>query len=103
MLVRKCTKGHKIYIFKPRTKENVSYKFSDDETVSFDAQNKSYIVTSDGAVVKRTTLLLPLSPVMMLNVKKNIQTRLENLKLVNIHWLMVLPQKFRINYENKIK
>ena len=31
MLVRKCTKGHKIYIFKPRTKENVSYKFSDDE------------------------------------------------------------------------
>ena len=54
MLVRKCTKGHKIYIFKPRTKENVTYKFSDDETVSFDAQNKSYIVTSDGAVVKRT-------------------------------------------------
>ena len=54
MLVRKCTKGHKIYIFKPRTKENVSYKFSDDETVSFDAQNKSYIVTSDGAVVKRS-------------------------------------------------
>jgi len=54
MLVRKCAKGHKVYIFKPRTKENVSYKFSDDETVSFDAQNKSYIVTSDGAVVKRT-------------------------------------------------
>ena len=54
MLVRKCTKGHKIYIFKPRTKENVSYKFSDTETVCFDAQNKSYIVTSDGAVVKRT-------------------------------------------------
>ena len=54
MLVRKCTKGHKIYIFKPRTKENVSYKFSDDETVSFDAQNKGYIVTSDGAVVKRS-------------------------------------------------
>ena len=54
MLVRKCTKGHKIYIFKPRTKENVTYKFSDDETVSFDAQNKSYIVVSDGAVVKRS-------------------------------------------------
>ena len=54
MLVRKCAKGHKVYIFKPRTKENVSYKFSDDEIVSFDAQNKSYIVTSDGAVVKRT-------------------------------------------------
>ena len=54
MLVRKCTKGHKIYIFKPRTKENISYKFSDDETVSFDAQNKSYIVTSDGSVVKRS-------------------------------------------------
>ena len=54
MLVRKCTKGHKIYIFKPRTKENVSYIFSDVETVSFDERNKSYIVTSDGAVVKRT-------------------------------------------------
>ena len=54
MLVRKCAKGNKIYIFKSRTKDKVSYKFSDDETVSFDAQNKSYIVTSDGAVVKRT-------------------------------------------------
>ena len=54
MLVRKCAKGHKIYIFKPRTKDKVSYKFSDDETVSFDAQNKSYIVTSDGVVIKRT-------------------------------------------------
>jgi len=54
MLVRKCAKGNKVYIFKPRTKENVTYKFSDNETVSFDAQNKSYIVTSDGAVVKRT-------------------------------------------------
>ena len=54
MLVRRSSKGKKIYIFKPRTKENVSYKFSEDEVVSFDAQNKSYIVTSDGAVVKRT-------------------------------------------------
>lgn len=54
MLVRRSSKGKKIYIFKPRTKENVSYKFSEDETVLFDAQNKSYIVTSDGAVVKRT-------------------------------------------------
>ena len=54
MLVRRCAKGHKVYIFKPRTKENSTYKFSDDETVSFDAQNKSYIVTSDGAVVKRS-------------------------------------------------
>ena len=53
MLVRRSSKGKKIYIFKPRTKENVSYKFSEDEVVSFDAQNKSYIVTSDGAVVKR--------------------------------------------------
>jgi len=53
MLVRKCAKGNKVYIFKPRTKENVIYKFS-DETISFDAQNKSYIVVSDGAVVKRT-------------------------------------------------
>ena len=41
MLVRKCAKGNKIYIFKSRTKDKVSYKFSDDETVSFDAQNKS--------------------------------------------------------------
>jgi len=54
MLVRRSSKGKKIYIFKPRTKENVSYKFREDEVVSFDAQNKSYIVTSDGAVVKRT-------------------------------------------------
>ena len=54
MLVRKCAKGNKVYIFKPRTKESVTYKFSEDEKVSFDAQNKSYIVTSDGAVVKRT-------------------------------------------------
>ena len=53
MLVRKCAKGNKVYIFKPRTKENATYKFS-DETISFDAQNKSYIVTSDGAVVKRS-------------------------------------------------
>ena len=53
MLVRKCEKGNKVYIFKPRTKENVTYKLS-DETISFDAQNKSYIVVSDGAVVKRT-------------------------------------------------
>ena len=54
MLIRKCTKGHKVYIFSPFTDDKVSYKFSDDETVSFDAQNKSYIVTSDGAVVKRS-------------------------------------------------
>ena len=54
MLVRRCAKGHKVYIFKPRTKENASYKFSESETISFDAQNKSYIVTSEGAVVKRT-------------------------------------------------
>ena len=53
MLVRKCAKGNKVYIFTPRTKENVTYKFS-DETISFDAQNKSYIVISDGVVIKRT-------------------------------------------------
>tara|TARA_R110002020_G_scaffold348387_1_gene562021 strand:- start:6517 stop:6786 length:270 start_codon:yes stop_codon:yes gene_type:complete len=53
MLVRKCAKGKKVYIFKPRTKENVSYTFG-GETISFDAQNKSYIVVSDGAVIKRT-------------------------------------------------
>tara|TARA_R110000744_G_scaffold336979_1_gene442250 strand:- start:609 stop:893 length:285 start_codon:yes stop_codon:yes gene_type:complete len=54
MLIRKCAKDHKVYIFKPRTKENVSYKFSESETVSFDAQNKSYVITNDGSVVKRT-------------------------------------------------
>ena len=54
MLVRRSSKGKKIYIFKPRTKENATYTFSEDESVSFDAQNKSYVVTSDGAVVKRT-------------------------------------------------
>ena len=54
MLIRKCAKGHKVYIFSPFTDDKVSYKFSDDETVSFDAQNKQYIVTSDGAVVKRS-------------------------------------------------
>jgi|TARA_R100000084_G_scaffold17704_2_gene5801 hypothetical protein len=54
MLIRKCAKGSKVYIFKPRTKENATYTFSEDESVSFDAQNKSYIVVSDGAVIKRT-------------------------------------------------
>ena len=54
MLVRRCAKGRKVYIFKPRTKENSSYVFSKDETVSFDAQTKAYIVVSNGAVVKRT-------------------------------------------------
>ena len=54
MLVRKCAKGNKVYIFKPRTKENATYTFSEDESVSFDAQNKSYIVVSDGVVIKRT-------------------------------------------------
>ena len=54
MLIRKCAKGHKVYIFSPFTDDEVSYKFSDDETVSFDAQNKSYIVVSDGVVIKRT-------------------------------------------------
>ena len=54
MLVRKCAEGGKVYIFKPRTKENVSYKFNESETVSFDAQNKAYVVVSDRAVIKRT-------------------------------------------------
>ena len=54
MLILKCAEGNKVYIFKPRTKENSTYKFSEDETVSFDAQNKSYIVVSDGVVIKRT-------------------------------------------------
>tara|TARA_R100000963_G_C4602947_1_gene75992 strand:+ start:324 stop:617 length:294 start_codon:yes stop_codon:yes gene_type:complete len=56
MLVRKCAKGHKIYIFKSRATgpANISIRFSDSETVSFDTQGKSYIVTNDGAVAKRT-------------------------------------------------
>tara|TARA_S200002703_G_C3774794_1_gene238551 strand:+ start:651 stop:935 length:285 start_codon:yes stop_codon:yes gene_type:complete len=54
MLVRRSSKGKKIYIFKPRTKENITYKFSDSEVVSFDAQNKAFVVTSEGAVIKRT-------------------------------------------------
>jgi len=56
MLIRKCTKGHNIYIFKPRSvgSSSISFKFSDDETVSFSTQGKGYIVTNDGAVVKRT-------------------------------------------------
>jgi len=54
MLIRKCAKGNKVYIFKPRTKENSTYKFSEDEIISFDAQNKNYIVVSDGVVIKRT-------------------------------------------------
>lgn len=54
MLIRRSSKGEKVYIFKPRTKENISYKISNDEIVSFDAQNKSYIVINNGAVVKRT-------------------------------------------------
>jgi len=56
MLVRKCAKGHKIYIFKPRSvgSADISVKFSESETVSFSTQGKSYIVTSDGAVVERT-------------------------------------------------
>ena len=58
MLVRKCAKGRKVYIFKPRTKQNSSYKFSEDETVSFDAQNKKYIVVSDEAVIKRTNFFI---------------------------------------------
>jgi hypothetical protein len=56
MLVRRCAKGHKIYIFRPRSTgtATLSYKFSDDETVGFATQNKKYIVVNDGAVVKRT-------------------------------------------------
>ena len=40
MLVRKCAKGHKIYIFKPRSvgSADISVKFSESETVSFSTQ-----------------------------------------------------------------
>ena len=54
MLVRKCADGDKVYIFKPRGSGTNSYRFNEDEEVSFDAQNKSYIVTDNGAVVLRT-------------------------------------------------
>ena len=56
MLVRKCAKGHKIYIFKPRSTgpADISVKFSDSETVSFSTQGRSNIVTNDGSVIKRT-------------------------------------------------
>ena len=54
MLVRRCAQGHKVYIFKPRGNGTNTYRFSVDEEVSFDAQDNSYVVTSDGAVVSRT-------------------------------------------------
>ena len=54
MLVRRCAQGHKVYIFKPRGSGTNTYRFSADEEVSFDAQDNSYVVTSDGAVVSRT-------------------------------------------------
>ena len=73
MLVRRCAKGHKVYIFKPRTKENSTYKFSDDETVSFDAQNKSYIVVSDGAVVKRSNSWITAQSAFLKESKDEIQ------------------------------
>ena len=72
MLVRKCAKGNKVYIFKPRTKENVTYKFS-DETISFDAQNKSYIVVSDGAVVKRSNSWITAQSAFLKESKDEIQ------------------------------
>ena len=72
MLVRKCAKGSKVYIFKPRTKENVTYKFS-DETISFDAQNISYIVVSDGAVVKRSNSWITAQSAFLKESKDEIQ------------------------------
>jgi len=56
MLIRKCAKGHKIYIFKPRSvgPASISVKFSDSETVDFSTQGKAYVVTNDGSVIKRT-------------------------------------------------
>jgi hypothetical protein len=72
MLVRRCAKGNKVYIFKPRTKENATYKFS-DETISFDAQNKSYIVVSDGAVVKRTDSWITAQSTFLKESKDDIQ------------------------------
>ena len=72
MLIRKCAKGNKVYIFKPRTKENATYKFS-DETISFDAQNKSYIVVSDGAVVKRSNSWITAQSAFLKESKDEIQ------------------------------
>lgn len=54
MLIRKCAQGHQVYIFRPRTGQNITYRFSDSESISFDAQNKKYIITNDGSVVLRT-------------------------------------------------
>ena len=73
MLVRKCAEGGKVYIFKPRTKENVSYKFSESETVSFDAQNKAYVVVSDGAVIKRTNSWITAQSTFLKESKDDIQ------------------------------
>ena len=72
MLVRKCAKGSKVCIFKPRTKENVTYKLN-DETISFDAQNKSYIVVSDGAVVKRSNSWITAQSAFLKESKDEIQ------------------------------
>ena len=56
MLIRKCAKGNKIYIFSPRTvgSAHISFKFSEDETVEFNTIGKKYIVTNNGTVLKRT-------------------------------------------------
>ena len=81
MLVRKCTKGHKIYIFKPRTKENASYKFKDAETISFDAENKDYVVTSDGAVIKRTNSFITAQSSYEKECKKNHSDTIGKLKV----------------------
>ena len=56
MLIRKCRKNHKVYIFKPRTtgEATLTFKFSDTETVVFNTQGKAFVVVCDGDVVKRT-------------------------------------------------
>lgn len=56
MLLRKCANDHQLYIFRPRTNANVNvkYTFAEDEVVSFDTQGKTFIVTLDGVVVKRS-------------------------------------------------
>jgi hypothetical protein len=56
MIVRKCAKNHKLYIFRPRTNANINVKYTlpDKEIIDFDTQGKTFIVTLDGAVIKRS-------------------------------------------------
>ena len=73
MLVRKCAQGHKVYIFKPRGSETNTYRFSPEETVSFDAQGHTYVITSDGAVISRTDSWITAQSAFLKESKDDIQ------------------------------